>query len=60
MEQKIFYPKDLMAYTGWHRNTLRSLMKAGKVPKFDVDMNWKHRYWHKQTLIDAGIIKDGD
>lgn len=52
------FPKDLMRTLGLkHRNTLREYIKAGKVPKPDVQLTAKTRYWHRSTLVKAGIVK---
>lgn len=55
-EQPIF-PQDLMTRLGFkHRNTLRVAIKDGKIPKPDVQLSQKTRYWHRSTLVNAGIL----
>lgn len=51
------FPADLMAILGIkHPNTLRLRIKEGKVPAPDVRLTQKSRYWHRATLVQAGLI----
>ncbi len=53
------FPADLMAILGIkHPNTLRLRIKEGKVPRPDVQLTQKSRYWHRATLVRAGLIFD--
>lgn len=54
-----FYPKDLMALMGvTNKNTLRSAIKSGRIPQPDVQISRKTRYWHRSTLVKAGLISE--
>lgn len=37
-------------------NTLRRQIIAGRVPEPDVQITHKTRYWHRSTLVKAGLI----
>lgn len=37
--------------------TIRKAIKQGRFPPPDVQISRKTRYWHKSTLIKAGILK---
>jgi hypothetical protein len=51
------FPRDLMAMLGIkHANTLRTHIKAGKVPPPDVRLTQKTRYWWRSTLVRAGLV----
>lgn len=51
------FPADLMRMLGYtHRNTLRVAIRDKKVPPPDVQLSQKTRYWHKATLVNAGLI----
>ena len=51
------FPADLMTLLGIkHSNTLRVHIKAGKVPPPDVQLTAKTRYWHRSTLVRAGLL----
>lgn len=53
------FPADLMQILGiTHANTLRVQIKAGKVPKPDVQITQKTRYWHRSTLVKAGLLQE--
>lgn len=54
------FPRDLMAMLGiTHANTLRTHIKAGKVPPPDVQLTQKTRYWWRSTLVRAWLL-DGN
>lgn len=51
------FPADLMRMLGYkHRNSLRVAIRDKKVPPPDVQLSQKTRYWHKATLVNAGLI----
>ena len=51
------FPADLLRQLGLtHMNTLRSHIKAGRVPQPDVRITQKTRYWHRSTLVQAGLL----
>lgn len=51
------FPLDLMKQLGIkHPNTLRLQIKSGKVPPPDVRITQKTRYWHRATLVRAGLL----
>lgn len=51
------FPADLMALLGIsHANTLRTQIKAGKIPPPDVQITQKTRYWHRATLVKCGLL----
>lgn len=52
------FPADLMKVLGiTHSNTLRVQIRDGKVPKPDVQISQKTRYWHRSTLVKAGLLQ---
>lgn len=52
------FPADLMRMLGiTHASTLLKQIKAGKVPKPDVQISQKTRYWHRATLVKANLIQ---
>jgi len=56
MEIPIFAP-DIMKLLGIrHPNTLRVKIKNGQIPAPDVRITQKTRYWHRSTLIKAGLL----
>ena len=53
----IFAP-DLMRLLGIkHPNTLRQYIKEGKVPAPSVKITQKNRYWHRSSLVQAGLLQ---
>lgn len=53
------YSKQLCSLlNGMHPSTLREHIKAKKIPDFDVKLTQKTRYWHRSTLIRAGLLRD--
>ncbi|MFZ2306188.1 MAG: hypothetical protein WAW73_09470 [Rhodoferax sp.] len=53
------FPTDLMRLLGiTHANTLRLKIKSGQVPEPDVRLTQKTRYWHRATLVKAGLLMD--
>lgn len=56
MEIPIFAP-DIMKLLGIrHPNTLRVKIKNGQIPAPDVRLTQKTRYWHRETLVKAGLL----
>lgn len=54
------FPSDLMTLLGIkHSNTLRVHIKTGRIPPPDVLITAKTRYWHRATLVRAGLL-DGN
>lgn len=52
-----FFPADLMQLLGiTHPNTLRMQIKGGRIPPPDVVISQKTRYWHRATLVTAGLL----
>jgi hypothetical protein len=52
-----FFPADIMRLTGiTHTGTLRKKIIAGVIPKPDVQLTQKTRYWHRATLVKAGLL----
>ena len=52
------YQADLMALLGIkHPNTLRMQIKAGRVPAPDVRITAKTKYWHRSSLVKAGLLQ---
>lgn len=52
------FPDELMKLIGIrHPNTLRVQIKSGKIPKPDVRLSQKTRYWHRSTLVQAGLLQ---
>ena len=41
-----------------HANTLRTWIKEGRVPEPDVRITQKTRYWHRTTLVKAGLLQE--
>jgi predicted DNA-binding transcriptional regulator AlpA len=55
-EDRVIWRRDLMRLLGaTHSDTLRKWIKAGKVPKPDVDLSMRTRGWKTSTLRAAGI-----
>lgn len=53
------FPKEMMALLGIeHPNTLRLKIKRGEIPKPDVMLNQKNRYWFRSTLVARGLLPD--
>ena len=51
------FAADLMRLLGiTHANTLRVKIKNGQVPPPDVKLSQKTRYWHRATLVRAGLL----
>ena len=40
-----------------HTNTLRLKINAGQVPPPDVRLNQKMRWWYRESLVAAGLLK---
>lgn len=40
-----------------HTNTLRLKINAGLVPPPDVRLNQKMRWWYRESLVAAGLLK---
>lgn len=58
MEIPIFAP-DIMKLLGIrHPNTLRLKIKSGQIPAPDVRITQKTRYWHRETLVKAGLLPE--
>lgn len=55
IEQPIF-PADLARQLGIQIKTLARMIKAGRVPPYDVVLSQKLRYWHRATLLERNII----
>jgi hypothetical protein len=54
-----YFPADMMRLMGIkHPNTLRIYIKENRVPEPDVRITAKTRYWHRSTLVRAGLLKD--
>jgi hypothetical protein len=67
-------PPPVSAATGWQRgfwslmatqfqnafsdNALKQLIKTQKIPPFDVFLTQKTRFWHRSTLVKAGLMRD--
>lgn len=56
IEQPVF-PADLAAMLGIEVKTLSRWIKEGKVPKEDVRLTAKTRYWHRSTLVKKKLIE---
>jgi len=41
-----------------HPNTLRQQIKAGRVPGPDVRITAKTKYWHRASLVKAGLLQE--
>lgn len=53
-----YFPADVMRLLGIaHSNTLREYIKSGKVPQPDVQVSKKTRYWHRESLVTAGLLQ---
>lgn len=53
------FAQDLKRLLGiTHSNTLRIMIKAGKVPPPDVQLSQKTRYWLPGSLVKAGLLTD--
>lgn len=51
------FAADLMRLLGiTHANTLRVKISNGQVPPPDVKLSQKTRYWHRATLVRAGLL----
>lgn len=51
------YPAELMRFLKIEDGgTIRRQMKAGRLPPFDKVLSQKTRYWHRRTLVKAGIL----
>lgn len=51
------YPSELMRFLKIEDGgTIRRQMKAGRLPPFDKVLSQKTRYWHRRTLVQAGIL----
>ncbi|CAB5220706.1 hypothetical protein UFOVP241_20 [uncultured Caudovirales phage] len=51
------FPADLMKMLGIkHPNTLRLKIKSGQIPEPDVQLTQKTRYWHRSSLVKAGLL----
>jgi hypothetical protein len=49
---------DLMQLLGVrHPNTLRLMIKSGRIPQPDVRISQKTRYWQQATLEKAGLLE---
>jgi hypothetical protein len=52
------FAADLMQILGiQHPNTLRQMIKSGRIPQPDVRLTQKTRYWHRATLEKAGLLQ---
>lgn len=53
------FQADVMALLGIkHPNTLRMQIKAGRVPGPDVRITQKTKYWHRASLVKAGLLQE--
>ena len=52
------FPKDLMTHLGIKGDALKQLIKTQKIPPFDVFLTQKTRFWHRSTLVKAGLMRD--
>ena len=53
------FQADVMQLLGIrHANTLRTWIKEGRVPEPDVRITQKTRYWHRTTLVKAGLLQE--
>lgn len=50
-------PQQLRDHLGISATTLRDYMQSKKIPPFDKVISQKTRYWHRSTLMNAGILK---
>lgn len=54
-----YFPADVMKLLGFtHSNTLRRAIKNNHVPQPDVRVTQKTRYWHRSTLVKAGLLPE--
>lgn len=51
----VIWRRELCAKLGVSSECIRRMMKAGKLPKPDVDLSQKTRGWRLSTLHAAGI-----
>jgi predicted DNA-binding transcriptional regulator AlpA len=51
----VIWRRELPAKLGVTSEAVRKMMKAGKLPKPDVDLSQKTRGWRMSTLHAAGI-----
>ena len=52
------FPADVMRLLGiTHPNTLRVMIKTGRIPPPDVQLTKKTRYWHRTTLEKVGLLQ---
>ncbi len=52
-----YFAKDLKALLGIkHTNTLRMRIRDGRIPPPDVQVTLHTRYWHRSTLVKAGLL----
>jgi hypothetical protein len=57
MNFDVYYPADVMQLIGASNSeTLRRKIKEGKIPPPDVRISQKIRYWHRASLIKAGLL----
>lgn len=49
-------PQQLRDHLGISATTLRDHMHAAKIPPFDKVLTRKTRYWHRSTLVRAGLL----
>ncbi len=57
MNFDVYYPADVMQLLGiTNTETLRRKIKDGIVPEPDVRISQKIRYWHRASLIKAGLL----
>ena len=53
-----YFPADMMRLMGIkHPNTLRLYIKQNRIPAPDKQITQKTRYWHRSTLVAAGLLK---
>jgi predicted DNA-binding transcriptional regulator AlpA len=52
---RVIYRQDLCTLLGVGSEAMRRWLKAGKLPKPDVDISQKTRGWKVSTLRAAGI-----
>ena len=51
------FAADMMRLLGIkHGNTLRVKIRDGVIPQPDVKLSQKSRYWHRATLVKAGLL----
>ena len=55
------FATDLMRLLGIkHPNTLRLKIKSGQIPEPDVKITQKTRYWHRASLVKAGLLAEAN